>query len=50
MNLFSKICGLVQEQTIKLTRNMIDANSSLSKRMVDYSEKPLNWLKDSIKK
>lgn len=50
MDLFFKFVDAWKEQVTKFSKDMIDANSSLAKRMVDYSEKPYTWVKETIKK
>ena len=46
MDLFFKFT----DSCIKLTKGIIDANTAIAKKVVDYSEKPYKWFKDTVKK
>lgn len=50
MDMMLKFWDAWTKQVNSATKNVIDCNSSMAKAMVDFSEKPYNWFKDTIKK
>lgn len=50
MDIIFKVWESWAKQTSETTKNVIDANAAIAKSMVEYSQKPYNWVKETIKK
>ena len=50
MDIIFKFWDAWTKQVSESTKSVIDGNAAMTKAMVDYSEKPYNWVKETIKK
>ena len=50
MDIIIKFWDAWTKQVSDSTKSVLDGNAAMAKAMVDYSEKPYNWVKETIKK
>jgi|TARA_E500000318_G_scaffold106321_1_gene114176 hypothetical protein len=50
MDIIIKFLDAWTKQATDVTKSVIDSNAAMAKKMVEYSERPYTWIKETIKK